>query len=195
MAKFEFNDSPEQQAIRSAMRLAAAKHPLGKLECEDAIKLADAALDAGIYTDAVRELALDSDCSSYPDEAILRVFTELNIPILDEDKATLFLIYHYMRRIADGGDQPIDLLGELDYFIDNCFRRFDYANERLFGDPTVDQLFIRIFELDCAQLDLYISGEAAFKYRGQRKSNAVGWLEQDIIRLAKDWGASDECCK
>jgi hypothetical protein len=91
----------------STLRIAAARYVLGRISSEELRKAADDALDEGMYTCSLGELAINSGpimvVAGPLFEAALR---ELNIALPSREDATCLMLDHYIGQIAEGAIAP-----------------------------------------------------------------------------------------
>lgn len=90
------------------LEIAAARLGLGILTSEEAIAAASAALDRGIYTDALGLLMFEEPNWFVVRPLFERALSELGIPIPPPDRASLILARQHARRIVAGETTPYD---------------------------------------------------------------------------------------
>jgi hypothetical protein len=166
-----------------SLQIAAARHLLGVLTSAELVRVADEALEQGVYSDSLGQLATTTDpVMADVGPLFQKALRELRISLPDEDQAIWLLLRHLIGRIADGSIPPREgvqsVIREVYYPANLHERTTKYVGdshgiEQLLGNfYAYDDLEARPTEVSCA---------------GKYGQEAIQELGRLIVREAKKW--------
>jgi hypothetical protein len=159
----------------TSLRLGAARYVLHVLPSDEIPGLADDALNAGVYTEALGRL-YDMRFPSMWDAGPLfeSALNELGIGVPNQDEAVLILLRHYIRSIIEGVLAPSEGLGRIMkdvYYPGNLHEK---SAERMVDSHGIHQLVGVYWSYD----DLW--------WRVDEVSSAGGYGEEAFVKLGEE---------
>lgn len=165
----------DQTTLHRRACVVAAKRVLGLMRLDDVASLAEDALSAGVYTDAIREMAVDISSTSDDAAAVeARVFRDLGVPLLSRDDAVRCLIHDSIRQMLADEMAPAALALEVHAIVSMYLQ--DDPTGRAIGSEALVAL-----GFDCLRMNLELASDEEVRrlgapLAGDIRDEAVKWL-------------------
>lgn len=168
--------------METTLLYAAALYSLNLVLSEELVEVADAALDAGLYSDSLGELATErnpimSECGPLFESAL----SELGLCVPSVDDSVWIVLGELLSRIAHGALEPREGMALVDEYLVLRDHVTAPPGGYLGGSHGIEELVGAL---------LAIVDVAAGDYGPSRpgRNRSVAELEAEIVELATRWG-------
>ncbi len=177
----------DQKALFRRACCVAAMRRQERAPFEDVKALADAALSSGIYTDAIREVAVDATAASdNAKELEARMFRDLGVGDLSWPELSCALVHEAIEKMQAGSMSPPELAMEIDAIVD-IYLRPDYTGSSIGVETLVALAYHCMSEYDESSSEWEAARRCAPYYR-EIRAEALKWqaCHKDVGPLPKE---------
>lgn len=165
------------------LEIATAKFVFGLLSSRDLVQIADAALNRGIYSDAMCTLAFTEDPRMDEVNPIFeKALRELAIPLPSREDAAWRLLRHHIGSIASRTVRPREGLSRIvnEVYFPACL--YEQSCNYTGDSHGIEHLYGTYWAYDDLE-----ERTTEVSFEGKYGTKAIEALDADVVRLAKDW--------
>lgn len=164
------------------LHIAAARYVLGSLPSWEFPRIANALLDAGVYSQAVGELATTPNPTmSDAGPVFERALVEMRIELPSKEEAVWMLLRHFVEQLASRrvtGRKGLRAIIDVYNYVDPAEKSRDYVGE----SHDIQHLVGAYWSYDDLE-----ERPTEVSFHGRYGRDAVQALDEDVIRLAREW--------